>query len=206
MNQKLIKVSPFILTALYFILIWTIPWPVLDTRGIFSTSYLFEIVLCLVGFSVHKSVFMGRPLFDKKFINRTIIIFAYSMVFCVIIFKLMKLITPFTFLQSPIIQLLIIAPILEELFFRYTLINIFKKFSFNDKQALFFSSIIFAVSHFIAIFYLETVFKNFIILQTIYTFLLGYICGAEYLRQKSMIPAFIFHFLFNLIFYFWITA
>lgn len=100
-----------------------------------------------------------------------------------------------------ILFLLIVAPILEEMIFRFLLWQPIQRISQRPMFALIATSLIFSYSHLHAIWFVLPEVHNFIIYQAVYTLLLGLACGFYIYRYSSLTSAVLIHFAFNLGFY-----
>ncbi len=109
---------------------------------------------------------------------------------------------PFDFKSPEIIfQLLVIAPVVEELLFRLALWNCVEAFSNKPKTLVTITTFLFALGHFTAYFYVPAEFKSFVIYQTIYaTFLSIWVSIGKLKTHKMQTPVLV-HFMFNLGFY-----
>ncbi|MGZ3768810.1 MAG: CPBP family intramembrane glutamic endopeptidase [Bdellovibrio sp.] len=97
--------------------------------------------------------------------------------------------------------LLLIAPIVEELIFRFFLWQPIEKLTKKPLIAWIITSIIFSYSHLHAIWFVPKEIHSFIIYQMAYTLFLGFACGFFVLKNKSIVGAIAIHFGFNLGFY-----
>jgi|GEM_PF-3082762 len=80
----------------------------------------------------------------------------------------------------------LIAPFIEEMIFRGTILRRFKNFGINMFLAIFVSSLLFGLMHISPV-------------QVIYTFVLGIVFGAIYWRHDSIWPVTILHVAFNMV-------
>ncbi|MBT4792381.1 MAG: CPBP family intramembrane metalloprotease, partial [Halobacteriovoraceae bacterium] len=99
------------------------------------------------------------------------------------------------------LQLLLLAPLIEELVFREGFVALFEKFKLNKILILSLNSILFSLSHLPALWHLPVEFHSFIAFQVFYTLILGWICTKVRIETKGLALPIIHHFLFNLIFY-----
>jgi membrane protease YdiL (CAAX protease family) len=97
--------------------------------------------------------------------------------------------------------LLAVAPILEELVFRFTLFAAIKRAT-DETKAWIITSLLFSYSHLHAIWFVPTEYSKFLIYQTAYTLPLGLVCGFMVRKRGSLIAAILVHAAFNLGFYF----
>lgn len=98
--------------------------------------------------------------------------------------------------------LLGIAPLLEELLFRFFLLLPFQG-SVRARWGLPFTALVFSYAHAHALWYVPPEWRNFVVYQTCYTLVLGAGCGFAVLRLRSWPGAYLFHFAFN--FGFWLV-
>lgn len=101
-----------------------------------------------------------------------------------------------------IFLLLIIAPVLEELIFRFFLWMPFEK-RFKAHWAWSFTTLLFSYAHWHAVWNVPVEWHGFLAYQTLYTLMLGLGCGAMMYTFRSLGGAILVHFAFNL--GFWIT-
>jgi membrane protease YdiL (CAAX protease family) len=127
----------------------------------------------------------------KKIINGT----AKNMLYFIplIVIELLPFFTGFNEQNSPsriilLIIFTIIVGINEELYFRGIILNLFKN---NGVKAIIISSILFGLGHIIN----AIVNTNYlyIVLQIIFSFIVGIICAEIVIITKSIIPVIIFH-------------
>jgi len=102
---------------------------------------------------------------------------------------------------TTVFLLLIVAPVLEELIFRYMLWSAVEKFVKKAEWQIWISAIFFSLGHVIIMMTLPTEFRAFVLYQAAYVVALS--IGAAYLRikTKGMIAPIALHFLFNFGFY-----
>ncbi len=100
-----------------------------------------------------------------------------------------------------VLFLLLVAPILEELIFRFLLWQPVQALTGRAWLALIFTAFLFSYSHLHAIWFVPPVIHSFIIYQTAYTLALGVACGYFVYRYNSVTGAMMIHFAFNLGFY-----
>ena len=109
---------------------------------------------------------------------------------------------PFDFSSVEIVfQLLIIAPILEELLYRLALWNCIEAFSSKPKVLIGFSTLLFSLGHFAAYFYVPADFKIFVIYQSVYVIFLSIWVSIGKLKTNRIQTPVLIHFMFNLGFY-----
>ena len=99
--------------------------------------------------------------------------------------------------SSGIFLLLVVAPVLEELLFRFFLWKPFEKRG-KPAWAWSFTTLIFAYAHWHAVWSVPDEWQGFLAYQTLYTLGLGLACGAMIYLWRSMISAITIHFAFNL--------
>ena len=166
----------------------------------FQYSYLFEFILILLSLFAFKNE--TKIAFKLKLNKYFFISLGCFIAFGFISFKLMgalHLSFPMNF-RDPEIMIIAfcIAPLLEEGLFRFLLWESFKKLNYSSNRILFLTSFLFALSHFLSYFQLTGMFQQFIIYQTIYTFILAIFLGIVRNRTQSLTTTIIMHLFFNL--------
>ena len=204
-----IKNSPQALLALAFFILFhlslqsIVPWSLLP--GILQQFLppMSEFILVLVfskifglKFQLSLKHFKSNPIF-KTFFGLSILLAFVSIGYI----NLAQLHSPFRYIPKVWIHLLIIAPILEELLFRHTLITLLQKGKFSPNTLAIVSAALFSLSHLIILHKIDKVFVGFIIFQGFYTFCLGWICAMSFIKDKSLISPYVIHLFFNMIFY-----
>lgn len=175
----------------------------LDAMGAY-TSYLFEIGL--VGFAVLllRPRLTLRPLLKPM----TLLISFASLAAGFAVLKIARLgaiAVPMNVNdKETVIFLLAVAPVLEELIFRFMLFKPIERV-WNAKVAVVATSLLFSYSHLHAIWFVPPEYDKFIIFQAIYTLPLAFACGWMIRRQKSLLSSMLVHAMFNLGFFlaFW---
>lgn len=183
----------------YFSISWFVPWEELTTNSTISISYLFDIfIVLLAAFSFRKipnlKLNLLRHLAQFIFAIFLAGIFAYLPVH-------LQWQTPFKYLDKLFIQLIILAPLIEEFVFRFSLYELQEKSKLPTVIKYLINAIAFSISHAPALWILPEVFHQFIIYQLGYTFVLGLYCYHIKFRYKSDSAVIVIHLLFNLVFY-----
>lgn len=194
----------WVLPVIYFSIAWVFPWSYFQWDSSISVSYIFDIVfVAIVTFSLRlfnfRFYFQPRGLFARS----VAVLGAAS--FSLFIINLFGLKAPFKYVDHLFLQILILAPIIEELVFRQAFFGAFQKYFHKENHNLILNSFLFSVSHLPAIWFLPPEFKSFIFVQLIYTFLLGWMCAKSRLKSKAVYEPILLHFLFNLVFYLAVT-
>jgi membrane protease YdiL (CAAX protease family) len=164
--------------------------------------YLIEIGLVgLAAFS-----FASLPAFKLKVSPALVAWFVVSLISGFAVFKiagLAKITVPFDFTsKETLLFLLIVAPILEELLFRFSYCLPFEKKGFNVYTVGAISATLFSLSHLNAIRYVPEEFFSFVYYQTCYTFILGFFCYLLMQRfNRDLSASILLHFFFNLGFF-----
>jgi len=171
----------------------------LDSFGQYA-SYIFEVVLVLIAI-----IISGRELLTFIKIPRVAILILPGSLLCgFFIFKLSGISNiqiPFELNGTEtLLFLLVVAPILEELIFRFFIWQPVEKIM-SKAGALIATSIVFSYSHLHAIWFVAKEIHPFILYQTAYTLILGASCGYFMYKYKSITGAILIHFAFNLGFY-----
>ena len=171
----------------------------LDALGTYA-SYLFELSL------VALTLLLLRPKLSLRALTKPVAL-AISFLALVSGFGLRKL-AAVAGLSVPmdshstetVVFLLAVAPILEELVFRFMIFRSIERV-FQSRSAWFVSSLLFSYSHLHAIWFVPADYHRFLIYQTIYTFPLALACGWMVRRQSSLLAAILVHATFNLGFF-----
>ncbi len=187
----LILACLYLFTRFYF----TAP---LDALGPYA-SYIYEILLIIISATILWQDFKKTLRFQRPVIGLGIFGFATGFLF----YKLaggLGITVPFSF-QNPIIIMFLlgVAPVLEELLFRFFIWKPIEQWS--NKLAYVWTTVIFSYSHLHAIWFIPDSYHSFVWYQAGYTLVLGIICGQAMYRSNSLIGAIIVHFLFNLGFF-----
>ncbi len=166
----------------------------------FQYSYAFEFFLVLLSFFVFKKETKNSLKFKTN--KYFIVALGCFSVFGFICFQLMgtlHLSFPMNF-RDPEIMIIAfcVAPFLEEGLFRFLLWESFRKFNYSDLRIILLTSFFFALSHLLSYFQLTGMFQQFIIYQTIYTFVLAIFLGIVRSRTQSLTMTMIMHLFFNL--------
>jgi membrane protease YdiL (CAAX protease family) len=186
-----------LLLAVYLILrFFFTQW--LDAFGSYS-AYILEVILIIVATTITWPKIKNLWLFNKPIGIITLAAFGCGYA----VFKaagFLDIIIPFDFSGTEtLLFLLIIAPTLEELIFRFFAWIPFERL--NKGFAYLATSLLFAYSHFHAYWFYGEEIHKFIFYQTAYTFLLALACGYSVYKFRSLVGAILIHFAFNLGFY-----
>lgn len=187
----------FFLALVYlFLRFFLTTW--LDSIAAYS-SYILEVILVTI------SLFIIKPKikFKQTLTRNKCLTYLGLLISGFLVFRgagLFSITIPFNLNETEtIIFLLIVAPLLEELIFRFFLWNAFPLF--GQKAILIITSLLFSYSHLHAIWYVPEQIKSFVYYQTIYTLILGFTCGYVVFKNRSLMTAIFIHFFFNLGFY-----
>lgn len=194
MNYAVVLVS----VAAYFSISWLVPWIEIG-RGV-SASYLFDFVIVLLGVGILRKL----PILKVQNIKLELLRWVIAVFFaaaCILIINQTKLHTPFKYVEFLLVQMIILAPIVEELVFRFSLFELAQRLKTNIAFNYLLNSVAFSVSHLPALWVLPETFHKFIYFQLGYTFVLGTVCTHIKYRKKSDLSSISFHFFFNLAFY-----
>lgn len=188
-----------LIISLYFIGVLFIPWETLSFGSSISSAYLWDIGFILYFIFTTKvklEIFFKQT---RSFFKRVIFTFLFAL-FCTSIIYIFNLKTPFSLIEHNIIQLMVLAPVIEELLFRFSFFHKFKKSGFSKRKAVLVSSLLFSLSHGLALKILPSEFSNFIYFQMTYTFVLGLIASKSLLVHKSIFAPIVLHGVFNGVF------
>lgn len=187
-----------IFIPIYFGVAWFFPWKDFQIDSTISISYAWDIL-----FFIGISLLLKTPFkiaLNKGFIIRTPLIALMGLA-CVYMAKFLKLDAPFRYIENLALQIIILAPIIEELVFRHALYEVIKRSELKSIFQYFLGSLLFSISHAPALYYLPADFHSFIYFQLIYTFVLGWVIIKARERSESLLEPIILHFIFNFIFY-----
>lgn len=202
-EMNIIK-SPLILAAFcaaYFILSWFFPWEKFQIDSTISVSYFWDLLFCaLVGITYRLPLSAPRRVALKGLAPRLIGVVALAIV-SILFIQMSATASPFKYLERPVLQLLILAPLVEEFVFRYAIVGASLAAMESKRKVVLLSAILFSISHVPGIWHLPEPFWPFIYVQLGYTFLLGWIIAKARVRSGSVWEPVALHFCFNLCFY-----
>ena len=186
------------LIFVYFGVAWFFPWETIQIDSTVSVSYLWDVCFSLlIGFLFHLS---PRGAKAKGLWTRSLAIFLLA-VLSIGFLRMVAYPVPFRYLELPILQLLVLAPLFEELVFRYAILGGLLKELNSKNKALLASSFLFSLSHLPGAWHLPPEFTPFIMIQLVYTFAMGWVIGKARVRTGGILEPVALHFLFNLCFY-----
>jgi membrane protease YdiL (CAAX protease family) len=109
---------------------------------------------------------------------------------------------PFDFTNTiNVFLLLILAPILEEFIFRFSLWEATDNLIKNKEIQIWISSLLFSIGHLIAFYMLPPDYRPFVLYQSVYVIILGIACSKMRQESNGLIGSILIHFLFNFGFY-----
>lgn len=190
------------LPMFYFCLQWQVNWQELTPQGwSISISYLFDACFALSVLAIgSKRNFLG-VLKKRNLIIRMVLVVGVALLCVTILYMSEMLNSPFKHVDSLFLQMLLLAPILEELVFRGAIYELFKLAEVKIWVNNLINSILFAASHAAGFFVLPKEFYPFLVFQMQYTFVLGHLCAKSRERTHGVLEPIILHFAFNLVFY-----
>lgn len=194
----------WILPLFYFSTAWFFPWDKFQWDSSISVAYIFDLVFVGI-ITFYFKIFDFKLFINVKGLIARVFAVIGAAALSIFIVNLFALKAPFKFLDHLFLQILILAPIVEELVFRQAFYGAFRKYFQKDSHNLLLNSALFSLSHLPAIWFLPAEFKPFIIAQLIYTFFLGWLCAKSRLKSGSVYEPILLHFLFNLVFYVAVT-
>lgn len=189
----------FLVFIIYYILFFFFPFEGLKFMPSISSIYLFEIIFITI-VSILFKINLNFQLKKVKGIALKLVLTLTLAAISLGIIKYFNFETPFKHLDNYILQLIVLAPIIEELIYRHVLFGLLSKKKIDNQNHLFFNSMLFSFSHAIAFFSLPSVFYPFIFLQLFYTFALGWIMTKSRIDHLGIQVPILLHFIFNLIF------
>lgn len=193
----------FLVPSFYFIILWVYSWESLSFLAFMepiSPSILFDVIIGVGGLYLLKQ----REILGTLTLKGSGIRVAFTGVIaivCILLTNLLGLLSPFKYIEMPFVQLLIIAPFLEELVFRGLFFGLGEKAQLSSKVNVLYNSILFSISHAPAIWIISPEFHTFIIFQMFYTLGLGFICAQSRYKSQGLGEPILLHFIFNLVFY-----
>lgn len=188
--------------SVYFLVAWFFPWELFQNDSTISISYLWDGLFALVLGLIYRLPLkpQERRINLAGSVSRiiaTVALAALSLLFI----QMSATAAPFRFLERPILQLLILAPFLEEFVFRYAALGAALSVLRSKNKAMLLGAFLFSLSHLPGIWHLPEEFRAFILIQLAYTFALGWIISKSRVRTGGVLEPIILHFLFNLCFY-----
>jgi membrane protease YdiL (CAAX protease family) len=195
MAKAIINLS---LIIFYFLVSWFYPWGNIQVDSTISISYIWDFLFVIAAIFYTKN--FPKIHFDKHIYIRLPIIALLATMSVYLIHNL-EYPAPFRYIENIILQILILAPIVEELVFRQAIFGLLKDLNFDERIKIALGSFLFSLSHANALRFLPTEFHPFIYIQLVYTFILGWILIKARMRSQSIVEPMILHFIFNLIFY-----
>lgn len=172
----------------------------LDSLGGYA-SYIFELECVIIALILNRKTLRDWFTLEGGFTKT----FPLSLLCGFAVFKLAQvlgIVVPFDLGSREIIFfLLIVAPILEELLFRFLLWQPIQILTQKPILALLGTSLLFSYSHLHAMWFVPAEFHQFILFQTAYTLFLAMACGFYVYRHRSVSGAMLIHFAFNLGFF-----
>lgn len=185
--------------AAYFAVSWLFPWELFQVDSTISVSYGWDILFALVlGLLYRLPIAKGNY---AGVVPRAIAITALSCL-SLLFLQMSAFPAPFRFLEKPALQLLVLAPLLEEFVFRYAILGAALKSLKSKNLAMLLVAFLFSLSHLPGLWHLPEEFRPFILIQLGYTFAMGWVIGKSRVRTGSVLEPILLHFLFNLCFYF----
>lgn len=196
------------LPIIYFSIAWFFPWEYFQWKSTIAISYVFDVLFILTISGIYKLRVLNFNLQIKTFLARLVAVLGCS-IFALFLINLFGVSAPFKYIDNLAIQILFLAPVVEEFIFRHAFYGTFQNYfdqlsnqsSNKTRQNLFLNSFLFSISHLPGVWFLPEEFRGFIFLQLVYTFVLGWICSKSRLKSGSVFEPIILHFIFNFIFY-----
>tara|TARA_B100001248_G_scaffold262262_1_gene257060 strand:+ start:570 stop:1160 length:591 start_codon:yes stop_codon:yes gene_type:complete len=165
------------------------------------SSYLIDI-LFVIGFAL---IFHIRPHFRIAYSWQHLLAIALGALLCFVIFFTPSIQSPMIMDQwQSILLLCLFGPLLEELLYRFMLMESLLRLQFSKKIVVLVSALAFAASHLKAYGLVSPNYETFILFQGAYTFMLGLWWANEYCKTRNLYHVTILHILFN--FGYWLTT
>lgn len=198
MSKAYNSLNLIILTLYLFIRFFMTSW--LDSQGAYS-SYFFEVITLILFFKINFHRIKGQPEIKLPFFFYSLIFFPLGIIICLLL-KPLKIVLPIDIsLPEIFVVLLFVAPILEELIFRFFIWKNLEFFKINKTVVILLTSMLFSYSHLHAIWFVDENYFTFIYYQTTYTLILGFLLGLIYKKTNSIVYPITAHFFFNFGFY-----
>lgn len=192
----------FALAFFYFSTSWFFPWENFQGDSTLSISYFFDVIVLIVfGLILRKKMLAPGKLTIKGSGIRIAVVVIYGLI-CIYMTKSLGFNSPFKYIDLQFVQLVLLAPFIEELLFRGVFYSVGRASGLNAQSNLVLNSLFFSISHLPAIWVLPAEFHNFIFFQLFYTFILGWLCVKARHRSEGIIEPYLLHLIFNLEFYF----
>lgn len=157
--------------------------------SIFYAAELIVTALSIYYYQVKINIFT----FDKSFILKSILCGVSGLIIAGMI-NFSSVPIPFGFDPESLIVIILIGPLVEELFFRVLFFNITNKL--KNKAIIILNGVIFSLGHLIQLVDYPSM-ANFILIQSIYTLVLGGVLMYDYLENKSIGNIWFYHVAFN---------
>jgi membrane protease YdiL (CAAX protease family) len=205
---------------IYFLFAWGLPWPHLEIIGFeLHSLFLFDFFYIILAFFLlpfqslqefmKSTLFYPKIIFTNSKVYIPFMVISFFALINIFLIKIFSLKTPFQLIQNGFWTIVILAPIVEEFLFRLHFPNILKVIIKNlhkKKLTLFIdhiwaSSFLFSFSHSIGIWILPQEYRAFVILQLLYTLILGRILMKLFEKYKTLFVPILGHIVFNFIFY-----
>ena len=191
-----------LLPVFYFCIHWNVNWEDFAPAGwSISVSYIFDIFFAISILAIsEKKNFIGQ-IIPRNLVIRLVLTLGVALLAITILYLSETLVAPFKHVDYLFLQILILAPIIEEIVFRGALYELLKNAGVKIWVNNLINSILFSLSHFAALYILPEEFHAFIYFQLKYTFVLGHLCAKSRERTHGVVEPIILHFVFNLVFY-----
>ena len=191
----------FFALVFYFSLSWYYPWEELISGMSISPSYIFDCLFVSIILYWKRSSFLGTILRNYK--GEVIRMIATSLlaIICISISNFLEFSAPFKYVDHLLVQMIILAPIIEELVFRGAFWKLLEALQIQRAPMAILSTLFFSFSHLSGLLLLPKEFASFIIFQMIYTLGLGLICAKSRWQTNGLMAPILQHFIFNLCFY-----
>lgn len=200
--MKMLLIIPVAL--FYFSVSWLTPWHEFAPGSTVSASYVFDLVFILIVFLINKELKIIGTIKLAKLAWKTVFIILFALC-CLFLIHLASIKTPFKFVDNLFLQMIILAPLIEEFVFRESFFTLQARFSFTGKRLLFVNSFLFSLSHYSGALLLPAEFHSFLYFQLAYTFPLGWICAKARMLSDGVLEPIVLHLVFNVIFYLGVT-
>ncbi len=199
---KMLSIIP--IAIIYFSISWLTPWHDIALGTTISASYGFDVLFVLIVFLLNRKLNLIGKIKLSSLSFKLVFTFIFSSL-CLVFIHFSAVKTPFSFVDNLFLQMIILAPLIEEFVFREGFYSLQERLSFKGNTLLLVNSILFSLSHYSGTLLIPVEFHSFIYFQMLYTFPLGWICAKSRELSGGIFEPILIHFTFNLVFYVGVT-
>lgn len=189
---------PVLLTFFYFTIAWGVDWSYFSDFSSISVSYLFDLFFI---FSI-SFVYHIKPNLDFKRIRLFVPRLASTLLLAITsiwIIKVVGMKTPYRYLETPMIQLLILSPIIDEFLYRHAFMALYLDSGLALRYRVWLNAVLYSFSHLPAMWVLPDEYTVFVYFQMFVALILGRILAMGKFKHKSIYGPILLHLNFNLV-------